>query len=72
MLSPQISPARKKEKHGRMYPTRVEWLPCDRCGEAKLRHKICTKNAVLCSMREADWQKEKLAKAASADKTAVV
>jgi ribosomal protein L32 len=64
----QISPGRKREKHGRFYPERVGWKTCERCGESKMPHRICTKNAQLCAMREEDWQLQKKADAANAQK----
>jgi ribosomal protein L32 len=47
-------------KHGRYNPERVDWLLCERCGESKRPHRICTQHIDICAMREEDWEVEKL------------
>lgn len=59
----QISPSRKRQKHMRFIPDPVPWAKCDRCGEPKRPHRICSDHADICAMRpeeyEAHKQKEK-------------
>ena len=47
-------------KHGKYIPDRIEWKTCERCGEAKRPHRICTKHIDICALRDEEWQVEKL------------
>ncbi len=62
-LPRQISPSRKRQKHMRFFPDPVPWAKCDRCGEPKRPHRICSEHSDICGMRpdeyEAHKQKEK-------------
>jgi ribosomal protein L32 len=51
----KISPSRKKMKHERYYPDKVHTVECDRCGEPKRPHRMCTAHKDICAMRDEDW-----------------
>ena len=52
----KVSPSRKKMKHTRYFPKKVNWFTCPRCGEPKRPHRICTTYKEICAMRERDWR----------------
>ena len=56
----KVSPSRKKMKHGRYFPERISWAICNKCGESKRPHRICTDHKDVCAMRDEDWVVEKL------------
>lgn len=56
----KVSPRRKKRKHLKYFPKRVEWVECKKCGEAKLPHRICTARSDVCAMRNEEWEEHKL------------
>ncbi len=35
---------------------KVNWKLCERCGESKMPHRMCTKNKEICVMREEDYE----------------
>ena len=41
----------------RYVPDPVRWGTCDKCGEPKRPHRICTTNVEICAMRKEDWEK---------------
>ena len=43
----------------RFYPDKLEWVTCNRCGEPKLPHRICTANIEICAMREDEFVSHK-------------
>lgn len=55
----KISQRKKKQKHLRYFPDKVTWVKCDRCGEPKQPHRICTTNIEVCGMREEEWNEAK-------------
>ncbi len=52
----QISPSRKRQKHIRYFPDKVAWVRCDRCGEPKRPHRICSDQAEICAMRPEEYE----------------
>jgi large subunit ribosomal protein L32 len=55
----KISRGRKRMGHARMVPDPVNWTMCEKCGEPKRPHRICTKHLDVCALRKADWEKVK-------------
>jgi large subunit ribosomal protein L32 len=51
----KVSPSRKRMKWKQHIPKPIGWSRCERCGEAKRPHRICTKNANICAMREEEF-----------------
>lgn len=51
----KISPSRKRQKWEQHIPDRIEWVQCDRCGESKRPHRICTKHIDICAMRDDEY-----------------
>ena len=51
----KVSPSRKRMKWKQHIPKPVGWSRCERCGEAKRPHRICTKHADICAMREEEY-----------------
>lgn len=64
----KISRSRKRMKWKQHIPEPIAWYRCNRCGEPKRHHRICTKNANICAMREGEYaaHMEKQAATASA------
>ncbi len=42
-------------KHGRYIPDRIDWYLCEKCGEPKRPHRICTAHIDICAIRKKDW-----------------
>lgn len=40
----------------RYIPDRVEWIRCNRCGEPKRPHRICTDYKEICAMRPEEYE----------------
>jgi ribosomal protein L32 len=53
-------------KHKQHIPERVEWYTCNRCGEAKRPHRICTKHLDMCALRDEEYEEYKERKAREA------
>jgi large subunit ribosomal protein L32 len=51
----KVSPSRKRMKHLQHVPEPVNWYKCDRCGEPKRPHRICTANFDICALSEEDY-----------------
>jgi ribosomal protein L32 len=45
--------------HKRYIPEAVHWYVCQRCGEPRRPHRICTQHMDICAMREEDWLAKK-------------
>ena len=52
----KISPSRKRMKWQQHIPDRIDWVVCNRCGEPKRPHRICTAHMDICAMREEDYK----------------
>ena len=52
----KISRSRKRMKHKQHIPPPVGWSRCDKCGEPKRPHRICTKNSEVCGMRADEYE----------------
>ena len=63
----KVSPSRKRMKWKQHIPKPVGWSRCDRCGEAKRPHRICTKHADICAMRDEEYIEHLRKKSANAD-----
>ncbi|RYH02444.1 50S ribosomal protein L32 [archaeon] len=63
----KIPPSRKKMKHFLYYPDKVPWMRCNKCGEPKRPHRICTDNVEICAMRDDEYEAHMKAKAAAND-----
>lgn len=59
----KISPSRKRQKHMKFFPDRIQWEKCDRCGESKRPHRICTDHKEICGMRDEEYEEYRLKKA---------
>jgi ribosomal protein L32 len=55
----KISFSRKRQKHDKFIPDKVNWHFCKKCGEPKLPHKICTKFKDICALTTTKWQEIK-------------
>jgi len=55
----KVTTGRKRMGHFRMKPDPVSWAVCEKCGEPKRPHRICTKHLDVCGLRKADWEKVK-------------
>jgi len=56
----KISPSRKRQKHMKFFPDRINWGKCDRCGEPKRPHRICTDHKEFCGMRDEEYEEYRL------------
>jgi len=52
----KVSPSRKRMKHLQHVPEPVNWYKCDRCGEPKRPHRICTANLDICALSEDEYK----------------
>lgn len=59
----KISPSRKRQKHMKFFPDRVNWEKCDRCGDPKRPHRICTDHKEVCAMRKEEYEEYRVKKA---------
>jgi ribosomal protein L32 len=55
----KISFSRKRQKHDKFIPDKVNWHFCKKCGEPKLPHRICTKFKDICALTTSKWQEMK-------------
>jgi ribosomal protein L32 len=46
-------------KHKQYFPKPVQWYFCEKCGESKLPHRICTKHLDICAMKPDEWKEYK-------------
>ena len=51
---------KKKRKHISYIPKAKGWNICQKCGEARLPHRVCKKHLEVCAMSDAEWQEKKL------------
>ena len=51
-----MSPSKKKMKHKRYIPNKVPWYTCNKCGEPKRPHRICSTNKEICALRSDEWE----------------
>jgi ribosomal protein L32 len=49
----------------KFFPETVEWQRCERCGEPKRPHRICTDKADICAMRPEEFEHYKAAQKAN-------
>lgn len=63
----KVSPSRKRMKWKQHIPKPIGWSRCERCGEAKRPHRICTKHADICAMRDAEYIDHLRTKSAAAE-----
>ena len=66
----KITPSRKRMKHKQHIPDPIGWSRCNKCGEPKRPHRICTKNIEVCAMRPEEYEEYLGGGAAVVDKTA--
>jgi ribosomal protein L32 len=52
----KVSPGRKRMAWKQHHPKVVEWTRCEKCGEPKRPHRMCSKNADVCAMRPEEYQ----------------
>lgn len=52
----RVSPGRKRQKWKQHIPDPIAWSRCDKCGEPKRPHRICTKNVEVCAMRPEEYK----------------
>jgi hypothetical protein len=57
-------------KHGKFVPDRIEWMTCEKCGEPKRPHRICTDHMEVCALTPEQWEAEKKKRAAGGDSAA--
>lgn len=53
----KVSPSRKRMKHLQHVPEPVNWYKCNRCGEPKRTHRICTTHMDICALSDEDYEK---------------
>lgn len=46
-------------KHGKFVPDRIEWMTCEKCGEPKRPHRICTDHIEVCALTPEQWEEKK-------------
>ncbi len=46
--------------HKNYVPPSVNWFTCEKCGEPKRQHRICTTHLEVCALKPEDWIKYKL------------
>jgi ribosomal protein L32 len=61
----KVSPSRKRQKHLAYYPDKVAWIRCNKCGEAKRPHRICTEHLDVCAMRDDEYEQHLKSKASN-------
>ena len=52
----KVSPSRKRMKHLQHVPEPVNWYKCDRCGEPKRPHRICSAHLDICALSHEDYE----------------
>jgi large subunit ribosomal protein L32 len=62
----KISRSRKRMKWKQHIPEPIAWYKCNRCGEPKRHHRICTKHADICAMRDEEYSSHMEKQATSA------
>lgn len=64
----RVSRSRKRMKHKQHIPDKIGWYTCEKCGEPKRPHRICTKNINICAMRPWEYKQHVAKNSNNSDK----